>query len=171
MNNDLQRTEIRLITETEIPLFVKHRVDYLKELQGKPHEGREIKLKNELEIYFRKELSANRLFAFILECGNQPVSFGAVVVKSIQGDFSSSVYSEGDILNMYTIPEARNKGFARIVLDAILKESTKRGISKLSLHTTKDGEHLYRNSGFSEPAYPYLEMVIKPEAFFTDACC
>jgi GNAT superfamily N-acetyltransferase len=165
MNNDLQRTEIRLITESDIPLFVKHRIDYLKELQGEPHEGREITLRNELENYFRKELSAKRFFAFLIEKNNQPVSFGAVVIKSIPGDFSSSVYSEGDILNMYTIPEARKKGFAGIILKALITESKKRGISKLSLHTTKDGEHLYRNSGFSEPAYPYLEMVIKPEAF------
>lgn len=161
----MQKTENRLITETDIPLFVKHRIDYLKELQGKPDKSREITLKNELENYFRNELSANRFFAFILESDKQAVSFGAVVIKSIPGDFSSSTYLEGDILNMYTIPEARKKGFAGIVLDAILKESKNRGISKLSLHTTKDGEHLYRNSGFSEPVYPYLEMVIKPEAF------
>lgn len=166
MNNDLQKTEIRLVTETDIPLFVKHRVDYLKELQRESHEGRKTKLRNELENYFRKELSANRLFALILEYDNQPVSFGAVVVKSIPGDFSSSVYSEGDILNMYTIPDARKKGFAGIILEALVTESKKRGISKLSLHTTKDGENLYRSAGFSEPAYPYLERVIKPETFY-----
>ena len=165
MNNNLQKTEVRLITETDIPLFVKHRIDYLKELQGEPDENREITLRIELENYFSNELSANRFFAFLLETDKQAVSFGAVVIKSIPGDFSSSTYFEGDILNMYTIPEARKKGFAGIVLDAISKESKKRGISKLSLHTTKDGEHLYRNSGFSEPAYPFLEMVIKPEAF------
>lgn len=165
MNNDLQRTEIRLITKADIPLFVKYRIDYLKELQGNPVEGREITLRNELEHYFGNELAANRFFACLVEFDSLPVSFGAVVIKSIPGDFSSSVYMEGDILNMYTIPEARGKGYVGIVLDAILKESKKRGISKLSLHTTKAGERLYRNSGFSEPAYPYLEMVIKPEAF------
>ncbi len=165
MNNDMQRTKIRLITETDIPLFVEYRVEYLKELQGETHKSRENALKNELEIYFRNELSAKRFFAFLIEQNSQPVSFGAVVVKSIPGDFSSSAYLEGDILNMYTIPEARKKGYAGIVLEALIVESKKRGISKLSLHTTKDGEHLYRNSGFSEPAYPYLEMVIKPEAF------
>lgn len=165
MNNDLQRTEIRLITETDIPIFVKNRIDYLKELQGQLDENREFTLRNELENYFRNELSANRFFAFLLECDSQPVSFGAVVIKSIPGDFSNSTYLEGDILNMYTIPEARKKGYAGVILDAILKESKKRGISKLSLHTTKVGEHLYRNSGFSEPAFPYLERVIKPEAF------
>ncbi len=130
-----------------------------------PDKNREITLKSELENYFRNELSANRFFAFLLESDNQAVSFGAVVIKCIPGDFSSSTYLEGDILNMYTIPEARGKGFAGIVLNALITESKKRGISKLSLHTTKDGEHLYRNSGFSEPAYPYLEMLIKSEAF------
>lgn len=157
MNNDLQRTEIRLITETDIPIFVKNRIDYLKELQGQLDENREFTLRNELENYFRNELSANRFFAFLLECDSQSVSFGAVVIKSIPGDFSNSTYLEGDILNMYTIPEARKKGYAGVILDAIIKESKKRGISKLSLHTTKDGEHLYRSAGFSEPAYPYLE--------------
>lgn len=38
------------------------------------------------------------------------------------------------------------------------KEAKNRGISKISLHTTKAGEKLYRKFGFKEPVYPVLEL-------------
>jgi len=42
----------------------------------------------------------------------------------------------------------------------LLAEARERGISKVSLHTTKDGEKLYRKFGFSEPVYPVLELCL-----------
>lgn len=39
------------------------------------------------------------------------------------------------------------------------------GISKVALHTSKDGEILYRKFGFSEPVYPYLELVLNTDNF------
>jgi GNAT superfamily N-acetyltransferase len=156
----------RLITEADIPILVQYRIDYLKELQGVTDVHRETILKKELENHFKTELKANRLFAFLIEENQQPVSFGAVVIKQIPGDFAKSTYFEGDILNMYTVPAFRKKGYAGIILDALIIEAKKREISKLSLHTTKEGEHLYRKTGFAEPVYPYLEMAIKSEAFY-----
>ena len=91
--------------------------------------------------------------------------FGGMIVKEIPGDFSKPTYLEGDILNMYTIPEARRKGIAQLILKALLEEAVKLGISKVALHTSKDGEHLYRGNGFTEPVYPYLELVLKQENF------
>jgi hypothetical protein len=37
--------------------------------------------------------------------------------------------------------------------------------SCVALHTSKDGENLYRKFGFSEPFYPYLELVLNAENF------
>ncbi len=83
-----------------------------------------------------------------------------MIIKEIPGDSYKSSYLEGDILNMYTIPEVRRQGISSMILERLLAEAKSMGISKVALHTSKDGEILYRKFGFSEPAYPYLELVL-----------
>ncbi len=114
--------------------------------------------KTELTRYFSEALTEGRFFAFLAEQDGEKLSFGAMVLKKIPGDFNQTSYLEGDILNMYTIPFARRKGISALILQQLLNEALRRGVSKVSLHTSKDGEKLYRKFGFSEPIYPVLEL-------------
>lgn len=122
------------------------------------------KIEQELYIYFKEALEQKRVFAFMAELEAegeteaQVVGFGAMVVKTIPGDFNQSVYLEGDILNMYTVPHQRRKGVSALILERLIEEARERGISKIALHTTKAGEKLYRKQGFKEPVYPVLEL-------------
>ncbi len=144
----------------EIPVLVEYRLVYLAELQGEQDETYKNQLKNDLEIYFRKSLEEGRFFALYAESGGKILSFGGMVIKEIPGDSGKSSYLEGDILNMYTIPEARRHGISSLILEQLLTGAKSMGISKVALHTSKDGEVLYRKFGFSEPVYPYLELVL-----------
>ena len=54
--------------------------------------------------------------------------------------------------------DERRKGYSSLILKELLNEAERRGISKVSLHTSKDGEALYRSFGFSDPIYPVLEL-------------
>lgn len=156
---------VRKMERHEIPILVEHRLFYLAELQGEHPESGKNQLKKDLESYFEQAFNSNRFFAFLAESEGKTVSFGGMVVKEIPGDFSKPVYLEGDILNMYTVPEFRKKGISTLILENLLNEAKLRGISKVALHTTKDGEKLYRNFGFSEPVYPYLERILNTENF------
>jgi GNAT superfamily N-acetyltransferase len=59
---------------------------------------------------------------------------------------------------MYTIPSARRQGISRLILNELIANARRMGVAKLALHTSQDGEHLYRTSGFHEPIYPFLEL-------------
>lgn len=133
---------------------------YLLEMQGERSNDFMSKLRTELNLYFTEALIEKRCFAFLAEQDGQALSFGAMVLKKIPGDFNQSTYLEGDILNMYTVPSARRKGISALILNELLNEARKRGITKVSLHTSKDGEKLYRKFGFSEPIYPVLELLL-----------
>lgn len=165
MNIEVSAIKLRRIELTDVPLLVDYRLKYLIELQGEQVVQNTETTREGLENYFRNAIKQNRFFAFAAETDGVVVSFGGMVVKEIPGDFSCSTYLEGDILNMYTVPAARRKGISQLILNALLKEAVTLGISKVALHTSKDGEHLYRKNGFAEPVYPYLELVIKPENF------
>jgi GNAT superfamily N-acetyltransferase len=56
----------------------------------------------------------------------------------------------GYIGTMATDPRWRRRGMARVVLRRLLRELDGRGVDRVELHATPDGEALYRAAGFSE---------------------
>jgi GNAT superfamily N-acetyltransferase len=159
MKVDLTKIQIREIGPGEVELLTKYRMAYLTELQGERPPEYQQKLSEELTLFFREALDEERFFAYMAELDGEALSFGAMVLKKIPGDFNKSAYLEGDILNMYTIPEARSNGISALILERLIEDARKRGITKISLHTTRAGEKLYRKFGFSEPVYPVLELI------------
>lgn len=152
--------KISLIGKDQVELLTRYRMAYLTELQGERPAEYQQKLSEELNRFFKEAMDEDRFFAFMAELDGEIVSFGGMVIKKIPGDFNQSMYLEGDILNMYTIPAARRKGISALILEHLIEEAKRRGISKISLHTTKDGEKLYRKFGFEEPHYPVLELIV-----------
>jgi GNAT superfamily N-acetyltransferase len=160
MQINLTKIKIREIGSNDINLLTTYRIAYLTEIQGEKSEEYQQQLKNELNRYFTEALAENSFFAFLAELNGEIISLGAMVIKKIPGDFDQLSYLEGDILNMYTIPFARRKGVSAMILEQLLAEARNRGISKVSLRTSEEGEKLYRKFGFSEPFYPVLEMYL-----------
>lgn len=160
MQQDLSQIQIREIGASEVDLLTSYRMAYLTEMQGERTDEYQQKLRIELNQYFADALAGDRIFAFLAELNGEALSFGAMVLKKIPGDFNQLSYLEGDILNMYTVPFARRKGISALILQKLLVEARYRGVSKVSLHTTKEGEKLYRKFGFSEPIFPVLEICL-----------
>ena len=100
MQIDLSKIRIQEIGSADVELLTSYRMAYLTEMQGDRSEEYQIKLRNELNLYFKQALAEDRIFAFLAEQDNQALSFGAMVLKKIPGDFNQSSYLEGDILNM-----------------------------------------------------------------------
>ena len=160
MANGQQEIEVRRIDIKDVVILTKYRLEYLEEMQGTMNNEYKAALEIELNNHFKSEMTHDRVFAFMALRGEKILSFGAMVIKRIPGDSSKPVYLEGDILNMYTIPDERRKGISSLILQELINEAKRRGISKISLHTSKDGEKLYRKFGFSEPIYPVLEFIV-----------
>ena len=136
------------------------RLNYLTEIQGNRQAGYLQELTKNLQLYFNQAIREGSFFAMQAEYDGKIVSYGGMIVKKIPGDLNQSSYLEGEILNMYTLPEYRRQGISSMILQQLLVEAKKMGISKLALHCTKAGEPLYRKFGFSNPVYPYLELMI-----------
>jgi GNAT superfamily N-acetyltransferase len=156
----MENVTIRLVEEGDIPVMTAHRLAYLVEMQGEREPEYLQHLERELAEYFRTHIQSGSFFALVAESEEQILGYGAMVLRSIPGDLNKPSYLEGDILNMYTLPHARRQGVGKLILEALLEKAQAMGMSKIGLHTSKDGEHLYRNYGFREPVYPYLELVL-----------
>lgn len=156
-----EKIKIRRVEEPDISLMTATRIDYLTEMQGNRPDQYKNDLQQNLQLFFKQSMKDGSFFALLAEYEGKIVSYGGMILKKIPGDFNQSSYLEGDILNMYTLPEYRRKGISSMILSQLLNEAKSMGISKVALHCSKDGEPLYRKFGFEDPIYPYLEMVIK----------
>jgi ribosomal protein S18 acetylase RimI-like enzyme len=161
MTVDLSKVKIYPVDKNEIETLVQHRIQYLTELQGERDAPYKNRLKNELAGFFTKAIAEGHFIAIVAKIDDLAISYGGMILKQIPGDFNQAAYLEGEILNMYTLPEARRQGVASLILTELLRIAGEKGISKVALHTSKDGEKLYRSFGFREPVYPYLELLIK----------
>ncbi|MBC8180245.1 GNAT family N-acetyltransferase [candidate division KSB1 bacterium] len=161
MNVDKSKIKIHRVNKNEIDTMAQHRINYLTELQGEREKKYKNQLRKELSGFFFKSISEGSFIAIVAKIEDQVIGYGGMIIKQIPGDFNKSFYLECEILNMYTIPEARRQGVASLVLKQLLQIAKEKGISKVALHTSKDGEKLYRSFGFSNPEYPFLELLIK----------
>ncbi|MEN8250210.1 MAG: GNAT family N-acetyltransferase [Bacteroidota bacterium] len=161
MKLDKSSIIINLVGKHDIEAMVEYRIDYLSELYGSNETQDKEQLNRELTEYFTKSIAAGSFLAVVAKIEDRIIAFGGMILKQVPGDFIQSSYKEGEILNMYTIPQARNQGVGSLVLSELLQIAKKEGISKVALHTSQDGEKLYRSFGFTDPVYPYLEHTIE----------
>jgi ribosomal protein S18 acetylase RimI-like enzyme len=158
--NRIAEVFIKRVESQDIAGMSAARIDYLTEMQGERPESYRKELQQKLQLFFQQAMQEGTFFAFLAEVDGCTVSWGAMVLKKIPGDFNQSSYLEGDILNMYTLPSFRRKGISSSILEALLSEAKAMGVSKVALHCSIDGEPLYRKYGFTDPIYPYLELLI-----------
>ncbi len=157
---DIENVTVRRVEITDIPKMTANRVDYLTEMQGERSEQYKLELQQTLQNFFQQSMLEGSFFALLAELEGKVLSYGGMILKKIPGDFNQSTYLEGDILNMYTLPEYRRKGISSLILQHLLAEAKAMGINKVALHCSIDGEPLYRKFGFDDPVYPYLELII-----------
>ena len=158
MNIEISKLKIHKVEEADLSSMVQYRIDYLTEMQGKRDKEFIGQLKTEMYGFFKKSISNGSFMGLVAQFEGHILAYGGMVIREIPGDFNRSSYLEADILNMYTIPSARRKGISTIILKQLLSEAKLIGITKVALHTSKDGEKLYRSVGFNEPLFPYLEL-------------
>lgn len=137
--------------------LVQLRLDYLAEDHGSlsPQESEQIASK--LPEYFKKHLN-NDLFVYICCSGDEIVScvFLLVTEKPANPDFLNG--KTGSLLNVYTKPEHRHKGYAKRLLEMMLDDARAMCLDFVELKATDDGYGLYKKVGFKDAVSKYHNM-------------
>jgi len=69
----------------------------------------------------------------------------------------------GHVLNFFTLPEHRRKGYGRGLMEFMIKTASGRGFDRLVLNATPDGYPLYVECGFGESEYAALRLQLRKE--------
>ena len=94
------------------------------------------------------------LQAFVTEAPDEPGVLAAssvgVIERRLPGPANPTGMT-GYILSVATDPRFRRQGHARAVVTATLDWLRVRGVPRVDLHASEEGESLYRDLGFHEP--------------------
>lgn len=145
----------------DIDALVKMRLDYLNEDNGYINESDIIEIKRKLPDYYKTHIN-NDLFVYVVREVGIIVScaFLLVIEKPMSPAFING--RTGTVLNVYTCPECRNRGYAKMITETLLTEAKELQLSVVDLKSTDDGYHLYKSVGFEDDNSKYHLMKWKP---------
>lgn len=99
--------------------------------------------------YFGQALPAGSYHAWLAEDASaRVVAGGGIVIADWPGYPGESLANRAWILNMYTEPEARRRGLAKMLMQVMLDWCRAEGFRTVSLHASQAGRPLYQSIGF-----------------------
>ena len=132
--------------------LVELRIEFVKELHPEISDDTLNKSRKPTEIYFRDLLEKELYTGFLgLSPENDIICTAGLLIYDLPPLESEYCRKIGHILNFYTKPKYRKKGFGTALMEFIKTSSKESGINRLFLNATDMGLGLYQKAGFTDP--------------------
>lgn len=145
----------RLATIDDLPILI----DLRKKLLIEEGQTMAASIDQALENYFRNQLTSNNYVQWLVEQDEQIVATGAIQYIPFPPSYFNPTGLRGYIANMYTIPEARNQGIAKQLVNRLLADAQQRNVRHSFLIASEMGKPLYKKIGFNENDI-YMEYIL-----------
>jgi ribosomal protein S18 acetylase RimI-like enzyme len=92
--------------------------------------------------------------AFVVDAPDEPGILASCSVGIVQYRLPSPHNPAGNVghlMSVATDPRFRRQGYGRATVEATVEWLSRRGVDRVDLHASTDGEALYRRLGFHEP--------------------
>ena len=144
-------------TIKDIDVLTNLRLAYLQEDLGNISNEDSTTIQTALPAYYTKHLNRD-LMVYVARNQEDIVScaFLLIVEKPMSPSFITG--KTGTVLNVYTKPEHRHKGYAKQLMTMMLEDAAQLGVSIIDLKATKDGYPLYKSVGFEDVITEYHNM-------------
>ena len=141
----------------DMAALVRLRLLYLTEDYGTLNHNDAETIRKGLPDYFRAHLGKD-LLVYVIREDHVIVScaFLLIIEKPMSPSFING--KTGIVLNVYTCPSARRKGYAGAVMRTMISDAKEKDLSVIELKSTEDGYRLYRSVGFTDDRSKYHMM-------------
>lgn len=144
---DADSAVLRPALRADIEQLTKLRTDFVASIRSIPDIAA---FEAATRAYFEANIASDGAIAFVADCG------GSIVATSMACVYSTAPLARNirgitaELLNVYTLPEARRHGLASRLTSLTIEEARRRGVGKLWLEYTDDGRPLYEKLGFTD---------------------
>ena len=140
---------------SDIPELVRLRAEMIVNLNGAPGQTDE-EWWPLTHAWFRQRLDSSRWAFRVIDGDHVLHAVGAAWLTEHLPSHDSPSGVRGYIGFMFTEPDARRRGYARLILQDLLAWLARQGLSRLELNASVEGIDLYRSAGFIDD--PYVAM-------------
>src|ERR1051325_9128988 len=116
---------IREATVADTDILVHHRLGMFRDM-GVP-EAEVAPMEEPARAYFRRAVPDNKHVAFLVESEGRVIAGGGVIILDWPAGRGDPRDSKAMILNMYTEPEFRRRGLARMLMQKMIAWCRKQG--------------------------------------------
>ena len=143
----------------DISKLTNLRIAYLQEDLGDISDEDLSLLQKSLPTYLEQHLNQD-LMVYVAREADEIVAcaFLLMVEKPMSPAFITG--NTGTVLNVYTKPEHRHKGYAKQLMTMMIEDAKVSGVSVIELKATEDGYGLYKSIGFEDVTGRYRNMKI-----------
>ena len=144
----------------EIGQLIELRLAYLAEDGGLCPED-EARIRRDLPGYFERHLNDD-LFPFV--AWEKDIIVACALLLIAEKPMSPAFINgrTATVLNVYTRPEYRDRGYARKLMEMLMDEAVRREVCRVELKATPKGQNLYRPLGFEDEHSKYRAMCWRP---------
>ena len=140
-----RRAEVKDIED-----LVRMRIQFIKEVQHVEGSDKDEALAEELRKFFNATMPEDRFIAWLAEESGKIIGTSGLCFYSLAPSYKNMSGGVAYIQNMYTLPEHRGRGVAKVLFDKVLCEAKALGYKKISLHATEMGRPIYEKFGFTK---------------------
>lgn len=151
---------VRTADIQDIETLIKLRVEYLTAHFGPLEPDTERAIRTQLAAYFAAHLNAD-FVAVLGEADGTAVSTAYLAVSEKPANPRFITGKTATLLNVFTYPEYRGKGYATAVLKRILQEAKAMNVSVIELSATEAGRPIYEKLGFTAQVQKETPMTLR----------
>ena len=139
--------QLREATVAEAPLINSFRQAMFVDMGDEP--GPNLDAVGERYLpWLTKRMESGEFRAWVIEYSGEAIACTGLWFKDSQPGPRNLVGRVGYIINVYTRPEHRRRGLARMLVDAAVAASRAEGLTVAELHASDEGRPLYESMGF-----------------------
>jgi GNAT superfamily N-acetyltransferase len=156
-------TDARLSGPDDAPELIRLRGVMLAEVAGTAPESDG--WQSTAETMLRRRLSDGTMAAFVVDQPNRR-GLAACAIGVIEHRLGSPANPTGEVgyvFNVATDPAHRRHGYSRACMRALLAWYRERGVRRVDLRASRQGEPLYRALGFVRTRDPAMRLMFPPD--------
>lgn len=133
----------------DIATLIDFRLALFRDLDGQVPDSALVSAQLALGDYLQRKLPTDSYTAWLAECEGSVVASTSMVLLEKMPSLHNPTGLEGYLMSVYTLPAYRRLGAAEALVRTALGFARERGISRVSLHASDQGQPLYERLGFA----------------------
>ena len=150
----------RVSTPEDFDLLVALRLKFMLEFHPEASDDDRTTANDTYTKYLKNLIAQDRFIGYLGYLDSTPVCVAGLLLYELPPLMHRLQRKVGHVLNFYTEPEYRRKGYGKALMQFIIDDAKNRDINVLVLNATKVGEPLYRYFGFKESDAVALQLYL-----------